>query len=399
MKKIQSINVGLLAALVGSFASGTASAHDYASHEAITRAAASALHYWLEDGSTGHFCPNANDFPTDPAFRTYSQQATLALTNLRKLRTGLDPVASDTSRCNQTTATDGTVTGYYPEDNLDKIGQFRISDFRYVMASDYTKNCSLDALHGDRLKNESWRTLGSVLGIAAGNVDNRSNDTVLWIKPTNAFVWGAIKDGLSELGTVLGAVALAPFACLWSLFSSGSSCADAKKWSIKYNPIDYVAGLIPGIPIDFTGSDIGIDMNGIWHFEQTAQAGNILTFANNPSGMYYPFAGPSQVPGAVDLAIIAATSTTGVSLDAQASWGVRDFGQFDEAGRFGRPGKRIPWTRRSLPQSARSQSTAKRSMMVAAIPLQLSWATLCTRSKTPASHSMSPTPLHGGIVQ
>ena len=157
---------------------------------------------------------------------------------------------------------------------------------------------------------------------------------MLWVKPTNAFVWGAIKDGLSELETIGAAVLLAPFACLWSLFSSGSSCADAKKWAIKYNPIDYVAGLIPGIPIDFTGTDIGLDINGVWHFEQTAQAGNVLTFANNPSGMYYPFAGPTQVPGAVDLAIIAATSVTGVSLDAQSSWGVRDFGQFDEAGRF-----------------------------------------------------------------
>lgn len=341
MRTSQYIYSGLLAALVGTLSTGEASAHDFAAHDAIVRAATSAMHFWVDpkDGTVANFCPNPGELPpsTDANFAEYKRQVGVALQNLPKLRTGLDPVKFDTSGCNQTTNDDGSVTGYYPEDNLDNIGQFRIEDFRYVVERNYTTGCSMTALHdytaNQRLTNEKWRTLGSVLGTVAGDVDNRSQDTVLWIKPLNAGTWGLVKDALSLGVTVIGAVLLAPFACLWSFFSGSGDCTDAKKWAIKYNPVDFVAGIIPGIPYDFTGPD-GLGINGVWHFEQTNSTGNTLTFANNPSGMWYPIAGPDLVPGALDVAIMAATSAAGVSLDARESWGVRDFGQFDEAGRY-----------------------------------------------------------------
>gem|GEM_PF-1312134 len=339
MRISQCIYSGVLAALVASLSSGEASAHDFAAHDAIVRAATSAMHFWVEDGTTANFCPNPGELPTDADFAEYQKQVATALKNLPKLRTGLKPVQYDSSSCNQTTTSDGSVTGYYPEDNLQNIGQFRIEDFRYVVARDYEKGCGgLEGLHdypgNNRLTNEKWRTLGSVLGTVAGDVDNRTRDTVLWIKPLNAGVWGLAKDALSLGVTIAGAVFLAPVACLWSFFSGSGDCGDAKKWAIKYNPVDYAAGLIPGIPCDFTGADLGIDINGVWHFQQTNSTGNNVSFANDPAGMWYPIAGPNLIPGVLDVAIMAATSATGVSLNADESLGVRDFGQFDEADRF-----------------------------------------------------------------
>jgi hypothetical protein len=331
MTRTNSILSGFVIALIGSLTTVNASAHNFASHDAITRASVAAMHYWVEDNTEANFCPHPGDLPATPDFANYKSAVQNALAKLRTIKTGLKPVKYDIERCNG--ASNGKATGgYYHDDNLDKMGQIRISDFRYIVNRDYETGCALDALRGERLTKEHWRVLGSILGTLAGDVDRRDSDTRVWIKPTNAFVWGAIKDGLSEAAMVLGAIALAPFACFASLFSGGN-CGDAKKWAIAYNPIDYAAGVIPGIPIDFSLGDIGLDVNGIWHFQQSEDEGSLLAFANNPSGMYYPFAGPSQIPGAIDTAVMGLTEATGVSLNARSATGVRDFGQFDEAGR------------------------------------------------------------------
>jgi len=119
MRKANCIYSGILVTLVGTLSIGEASAHNFDAHDAITRAATSAMHYWVEDERAETFCPRPGELPTSAEFDTYKAQVANALTNLRKLRTGLNPVTFDTSGCNQTTNSDGSVTGYYPEDNLD----------------------------------------------------------------------------------------------------------------------------------------------------------------------------------------------------------------------------------------------------------------------------------------
>jgi len=334
MTRAKSTISGFATALLGTFAAANASAHNFASHDAITRAATSAMHFWPKDGTTANFCPNPGELPWTDEFIAYRNKATQALGQLRNLRTGLKPLTSPTNDCMQLIAADGTVArpGYFPQDNLDKIGQFRIADFHYLVTADSTTGCGMTPIQG-ALANEDWRTLGSVLGNLAGEVDKRNTDTTLWAKPTNMAEFEVMKDIISVCIEAELAYYLAPIGCLLSLLS-GDSCGDIGRFIHQFNPLEEVAGMIPGVTCNFTGADFGLDVNGLWHFQETnGKQNNYFESYNVPPGIDYVNAGPYSIPGAIDVAIIAATTAAGITLNAWVSTGVRDFGQFDEADR------------------------------------------------------------------
>jgi len=170
------------------------------------------------------------------------------------------------------------------------------------------------------------RSLELLMGWHAGSVDDHVNDTVLWIRPTLVGWYGVYFEAASLAVEVVGGAILLPFVCLYeAIFGGGCHAGDSFALSQKYNPVDFVQGLIPGV-----GDTRGATYTGLWHFE--AVNASINRF-NDTRGMWYPGAGPSY-PGAFDVVIGAGSQLIGLSLDAIASDGDNNFGQYDKVGRL-----------------------------------------------------------------
>lgn len=208
----------------------------------------------------------------------------------------------------------------HPDDNLTIPNRFRIRDFRYKPERSASP-CGLI-----RVDNTSPIPLRTVLGWHAANVDDHLDDTVLWFRPTNAFVWGLIKEVASRIYEYAAGALLVPFVCIARWFS-GRSCnpADAFDLAREYNPIDYVEGWIPGV-----GDIRSDDYTGLWHFIHT-DAGTRGRY-NDVRGMFYEGAGPN-FPGAIDIAIMAGADLSGLSLNAHMSRGNRQYGKYDRVAR------------------------------------------------------------------
>ena len=204
----------------------------------------------------------------------------------------------------------------YPDDNLEKIGQFRIEDFRYVPERS-AGPCGLTPT------TDADAVVRMVIGWQAGSPDDRYDDTHLWYRPTNAGFVGKAK-GWADEAWVDGAGALAaPFACAYeAIFGDGCDLDDGAKLAKKYNPVDYVDSWIPGF-----GDISGDPYPTLWHFINVDAGGASLH--NGPPGMHYPDAGPSY-PGVVDVVIMAAAGLSGLSVRADKSDGVPNYGQYDD---------------------------------------------------------------------
>jgi hypothetical protein len=206
---------------------------------------------------------------------------------------------------------------YNPVDNLTFLPSIRIQDLFYT-PNRLGAPCGLTPA----LVSEQSKVLGSVLGWHAATVDDHLEDVILWNRPTSFLFLGLVSEFSSRaFDFALGGLIL-PFLCIAAWFS-GDSCdpEDAVDLASQVDPITQIEGLIPGI-CPRTSSDY----TGLWHFvDVVAPSGR----HNDVRGMWYEQAGPAGSPGAVDLAIMAGSDLSGLSLDAGDSHGVSRYGQFD----------------------------------------------------------------------
>ena len=164
-----------------------------------------------------------------------------------------------------------------------------------------------------------------MLGWHAQSIDDHLDDSVVWFRPTNAWYWGLIKEGLSliweyGLGTVL-----LPFACAYeAVFGDGCDLDDSYEFARENNAVDYIEGWIPGV-----GSTRSDTYTGLWHFVHVDAGVNRF---NDKRGMWYVGAGPDY-PGAMDVAILAAADVSGLSLNAYRSLGDDFYGRYDSISR------------------------------------------------------------------
>jgi hypothetical protein len=217
---------------------------------------------------------------------------------------------------------------FHPQDNLSDLSQFRIQEFDYLPAENVSTSspCALE-LAGTR-QNE---ILGRVLGWHAGSIDDHVNDSVMWFKPTNAAGFSIVNQYANTATNLLIGAVVFPFYCVANLFQGKSlsdACNPGDVYALadKYNPIEQIEGLTPGL-----GDARSDKFTGLWHFIDVDAGSGVH---NRVRGMSYLGAGPNT-PGAFDLAIVAGADTVGLSLNAYAADGDDFYGKYDEVKRIG----------------------------------------------------------------
>lgn len=203
--------------------------------------------------------------------------------------------------------------------NLLRTANVRIEDFSYYPSLS-SISCGYERLDGID-DPPIGGSLGPVLGWHAQNVDNRINDSDLWLRPSNAAIMGLAKEVATRATEYAAGALLVPFVCLANLLT-GHSCdvGDAFDLAEELDPVTLLEGEIPGV-----GSFRSVDYVGLWHFVDVDAS---IRRYNDTRGLFYENAGPSH-PGAVDVAIMAAADLSGLSLNAYASEGPSRYGPYD----------------------------------------------------------------------
>ncbi len=211
--------------------------------------------------------------------------------------------------------------------DLNRVGELRIMDLVYFPERT-AEPCGLSLPEDppDPMSENvpgTRRVLERVLGWQALSIDDHVNDVVIWVKPSNTGISRMLLDLGSEIFVLgLGAIAL-PFVCLFdAIFGDGCDVDHSFELARQADPSEIIEGLLPGMGDIRDGK-----FTGLWHFEHIGGAGH---HQNDTRGMLYPFAGPSSSPGAVDVAISAGAEMVGLSLNALASTGVDQYGQYDQ---------------------------------------------------------------------
>ncbi len=219
-------------------------------------------------------------------------------------------------------------------DDLSKLDAFRIREFRY-WPDRGAKPCGLtlvddafrDSKEFKHPKEESPSAiLGYVLGWHAGMIDDCVDDSVLWVRPTNAATLGEITAAMSYMWELGAGLILLPFACLYeAIWGDGCDWKDGGDAARSVNPVEWITGMIPG-----AGNIKGTDYTGLWHFihMESITKGD---YNDNP-GMHYLWAG-EDFPGLLDWGIFVGAAASGLSLNAEASDGDDHYGQYDRTWR------------------------------------------------------------------
>ncbi len=161
---------------------------------------------------------------------------------------------------------------------------------------------------------------GTILGMWASNVDNEFDDTHLWYRPTGAAGLGELQKVIDDaVDKGLGALLL-PLICAWDcIFHGCDDCdKDAKDIADAANPIDDVAGLIPGL-----GDESGEDYVGVWHFINM-NPGTSSEY-DDKQGELWEEGGPNRVPSAEELVLMAYFDVVGLSLHYDPSLGPKRY--------------------------------------------------------------------------
>jgi hypothetical protein len=301
-----------------------ASTQEFADYLTLARAAPAALGQLGTGLPTKVLGTNVNPFPfVTNSPDSYPFQPTYTFDGPIDPETGNPTPVAHTPQCE-----------IYADDNLADPGQFRISEFRYLPTTQTAAPCALQKVVDTA---EARRAvLGSVLGWHAASIDYHMNDSVLWIKPTNSLGASTVKAFAHDAVTLAVGSIILPFYCLFKLISDGE-CDTDEPYALadQVNPVDFIDGFIPGF------GDIRSDAyTGLWHFIDIDRPGEF----NNISGMHYTTAGPQRRPGAIDVALIAATDISGLSLNAYASDGDDIYGDEDDVNRLGP----APWQAYSI---------------------------------------------------
>ena len=203
-----------------------------------------------------------------------------------------------------------TVCGYRPQDNLANATYFRIQDFPYLLVdSSLSPGCSLVQVEDPVAGN----VLGSILGWHAAGIDLRLEDSAMGVRPTNALYVAAVRQYLSYAWQAGAGGFLAPFFCLGNIISGdGCDVGGGFELATRFDPVKYGDGWIPTI-----GAATSEDYTGVWHYMRVNTPGQY----NDIRGLLYDSAGPDGRPGAADVAIMIASDTAGISLNALESDG------------------------------------------------------------------------------
>ena len=307
---------------------GSAQAYNWATHEQMVEAAVTSMQ------SAGAQAPVGSGI-SDPDWQSYRLALGSAVSKLNKMRTSLSAtdiaIPQDISQCGYDFHSDNTGNDNY---DLSQLNNMQIRLFPY-----YPKRpgdaCTLKYIPPDKAGETApmlrEHILGKILGWHAAMVDDHKADTVLGIKPTNSAFLGAIKSVLSDIAIVGAAIILLPLYCLGSWFT-GHSChpRDAIDEAVKTDPIPYLDASVP-VYGKIEEGDLGLNgITGIWHFMHVDAT---LNRYNEVRGMWYPGAGPFGVPGALDVAIKAASDVSGLTVNFDECDGAKNYGACDRVPR------------------------------------------------------------------
>jgi hypothetical protein len=178
---------------------------------------------------------------------------------------------------------------------------------------------------------------GALLGFYGQAVDDEVNDSMWWFSVENAQFVSTFKTVIDDASDFSVAIILAPFACLWALFS-GDNCIDkARDWGHQANPVTRADELAKDIeksidPFRLDGDDV-FSTVGVWHYINVEDGPN--GDFNQIAGMHYThggWRGGFSVLGvgridAVDLGVIIGGDATGMTLDPDEALGVSRYQQ------------------------------------------------------------------------
>lgn len=172
---------------------------------------------------------------------------------------------------------------------------------------------------------------GAAIGMWSTGPDEAREDTKVWWRPTSTGFLGALREGAHAAADVASTAAVliaAPFACLYSWWNERNCFDDVRS---VVHTAHRVGPEIVGVVeqntfgrIDFSGSDVGLPLPGLWHFGHVEREGQF----NEVPGMKFVAGGPGGVIDDLDYTILAATSGFGITLHSEESMGVKRYAPF-----------------------------------------------------------------------
>jgi hypothetical protein len=179
---------------------------------------------------------------------------------------------------------------------------------------------------------------GSLLGFWATKPDDETNDTSVFIRPTNLLVYGELRNLAEDAVEIAAASVLVPLFCIGDFIFSGNptGCIDDAKAAA--HDVDPVARIDDSIllPIEemasgLTGPAAQFLLFGksnpasFWHFGVPSHSGAFNTLA----GFDLSAASLNNFTDAVDAGLIAYFDLTGITVDPFKSDGIPRYGQFE----------------------------------------------------------------------
>jgi len=198
---------------------------------------------------------------------------------------------------------------------------------------------------------------GAVLGEWATGPDDASNDTQLFIRPSNLIFISTIRAVGTEIVDAALTVVFAPFACAFDFITGGdcynNAIAQASGPAHALDPIALTDDAILTIEEealvrlgDRTDTVFGVPTAGLWHFASVSQSPSApAALVGRGQGDFNLLPGyhgtAAQVGGAydsLDVGFIALTDATGYTLAPDFSDGVSNYTTFED----GRISPRLP---------------------------------------------------------
>lgn len=184
---------------------------------------------------------------------------------------------------------------------------------------------------------------GSILGQWGTRPDDELNDTLIWIRPTNTLLFGAMKTIAEDIVDAGIAVAIAPMVCIADfLFGGGDCVADAVQGGKDLDLLSladtgiglaelYTAGQKTFTSNDFPVKSLGVQLPAYFHF---ANVNDDALGQAIPGNQFNTLPGFKEIEGgtglgkpldSLDLGIIAGTSVLGATVHPYKSTGVTNY--------------------------------------------------------------------------
>jgi hypothetical protein len=270
------------------------------------------------------------------------------LADMRLLRPAINalPAAvrdqgSNSANCGSATGASTTQVGAYP----DPITHAHMPEADGACAADATF-ARPGVFAKFQVPDDGTNNQGLVLGWHSLDRDNDKDETSIDWLPVWFTEMGVVMQQTSSAAEAAAAAILVPFVCLYALFAGEDDCGnDAERIADSLNGFDVIKGNIPGFPHE-EASDEG---DTLWHFINVRPFGT-SNWYDDKQGMFYDEAGPDNVPGALDAAIMLAGDTMFMNLDASNSNGTSRYEITSDETSFDNPSTdRFDWSWQSEP--------------------------------------------------